>query len=94
MSTGNEAGASELRRPEEVEDGFLARNSWLKPFALVEVIFLVMLLLLDIANDMFTWMRGGFSQAIFGMILSLFVLALTAAVIVLMISAFRYVTED
>ncbi|WP_439026646.1 hypothetical protein [Haloarchaeobius sp. DT45] len=94
MSTGTEADAAELRRPEEVDDGFLSRNAWLKPFAVVEVLFLLMILALDIANDIFPWMRGGFSQAIFGMILSLFVLALAAAVVVLVISAYRYLTEQ
>jgi hypothetical protein len=93
MSTGTEADAAELRRPEEVDDGFLSRNAWLKPFAIVEVLFLVMLLALDIANDMFPWMRGGFSQVIFGMILSMFALGLATAVLVLIISAYRYVTE-
>ncbi|WP_267639806.1 hypothetical protein [Haloarchaeobius amylolyticus] len=93
MSTGTEADAAEMRSPHEADDGFLSRNAWLKPFALAEAVLLVMLILLDVANDLFSWMRGGFSQAIFGMLVSLFFLGLVAAVIMLSLSAYRYVTE-
>ncbi|WP_435333046.1 hypothetical protein [Haloarchaeobius sp. TZWWS8] len=93
MSTTTEQ-AADRGRPEEVEDGFFSRNAWIKPFLFVEGAFVAMLILLDIANDVFPSIRGGFSQAIFGMILAIIFLSAAAAIVTLILSGIKQLTQS
>ncbi|WP_435347133.1 hypothetical protein [Haloarchaeobius sp. HRN-SO-5] len=89
MST--EDGADDqLRQAGRVDQGFLTRNSWLKPFALVEGALLAMLVLVDLANDISPTLNGRFSSAIFGMILAVAILGAITAAVVLAVNTFRH----
>ncbi|WP_435358617.1 hypothetical protein [Haloarchaeobius sp. DFWS5] len=91
MSTGTERAGD--GRIEGVDDGFLKRNAWIKPFLLVEAGLFALLILIDIANDFVPAVRGGFSEAIFGMVFATIVLTAITAVVVLAISGVRYLLE-
>ncbi|MFD1646011.1 hypothetical protein [Haloarchaeobius litoreus] len=93
MSANNTDADGELRSPERVEGGFLKQNAWLKPFALIQLFFVIALVALDLANDLFVQIQGRFSNVLFGVILALIMLSILTAAIVLVVNAFRHVTN-
>ncbi|MFC4407631.1 hypothetical protein [Haloarchaeobius iranensis] len=83
----------ELQSPARVEGGFLKQNSWLKPFALIQLFLILSLVVLDLANDIFVQIQGRFSNVLFGVILAVIALSLLTALIVLVVNAVGYVTN-
>ena len=94
MSTNNTDTDGDLRRPERVEGGFLQQNAWLKPFAIIQALLLVSLVLLDLANDLIVQIQGRFSNVLFGIILAIIALSILTALIVLVVNGYRYLTEN
>jgi len=84
---------SDLQSPARVEGGFLKQNAWLKPFAFIQLFLILSLLVLDLANDLIVQIQGRFSNVLFGIILAVVALSLLTGVIVLVVNAYRYVTN-
>ncbi|WP_257297819.1 hypothetical protein [Haloarchaeobius sp. FL176] len=83
----------DLQSPARVEGGFLKQNAWLKPFAFIQLFLILSLLVLDLANDLIVQIQGRFSNVLFGIILAVVALTLLTGVIVLVVNAYRYVTN-
>lgn len=92
--SANDNSDGQLRRPESVEGGFLEQNAWLKPFALIQLVLLFLLVWLDLVNDVVPTIQGRFSNVLFGIILAIIGLSLVTGAVVLVVNAFRYVTNS
>lgn len=94
MSTNNTDTDGDLNRPQRVEGGFLKQNAWIKPFAIIQLLLLLSLVVLDIANDLIVQIQGRFSNVLFGIILAMIGLSVLTALIVLVVNGARYLTEN
>jgi uncharacterized membrane protein YeaQ/YmgE (transglycosylase-associated protein family) len=94
MSANNSGTDGDLQSPARVEGSFLEQNSWLKPFAFIQLFLIVSLVVLDIANDLIGQIQGRFSNVVFGIILAVIGLSLLTALIVLVVNAIRFVTSN